>query len=113
MIPLTKELLRATYEYLWITPPFNKWNLPPSQVIEFKVTRNAKTQGDHALRKGVHTIRISCKKVASLGVLIDVMAHEMVHAKCDRDGVRSEHGKDFKRAARTVCRYHGFDEANF
>lgn len=113
MIHLTKELLRATYAYLWITPPFSKWALPPSQVIEFKVTRHPTTQGDHRLLKGIHTIRISCKKVGTLSTLIDVMVHEMVHVKCDRDGVRSEHGKDFKRAARIVCRYHGFDEANF
>ncbi len=112
-LPLTKELLRATYEYLRQTPPFKNWKLPPGEIVVFKVTRNASVEGDHMLRNGVHTIRCSSKKTGTTYVLLQLMAHEMCHAKCDRDGARSEHGAAFKRAARSVCRYHGFDEANF
>ena len=41
------------------------------------------------------------------------MAHEMVHAKCDAEGVRAEHGAEFKRRAALVCKYHGFDPKTF
>ncbi len=113
MLPLTKELLRGAYDFLRQTPPFKKWRLPPGEIIEFHVTRNPHVQGDHVLRKGQHTIRVSSKKVGATQTLIELMAHEMVHVKCDREGVVAAHGADFKRAARLVCKYHGFDEANF
>jgi len=112
-LPLTKELLRGTYDFLRLTPPFKKWKLPPGELVDFRVTRNATVHGDHLLRKGQHRIRVSSKKVGATRTLLELMAHEMVHVKCDREGVRSEHGAAFKRAARTVCRYHGFDEACF
>jgi len=112
-LPLTPALLEATYEFLRRTPPFHKWNLPPGEVVTFKVTRNAHVQGDHLLVKGKHTIRASSKKTGNTHNLIELMAHEMVHAKCDLEGVRAEHGAEFKRAARAVCKAHGFDEKNF
>ena len=112
-LPLTKDLLRGAYDFLRMTPPFKKWKLPPGEIVKFVVTRSPTVQGDHILVKGVHTIRVSCKKVGATSTLMELMAHEMVHVKCDRDGVKSEHGADFKRAARLVCKYHGFDEASF
>ncbi len=113
MLPITADLLRATYDFLRHTPPFKKWKLPPGEIVEFVANRNNTIQGDHLLLKGVHRIRISSKKVGATDTLIALMAHEMVHVKCDRDGVVAEHGKDFWRAAKSVCRYHGWDLANF
>jgi len=110
---ITPVLLEAAYEFLRRTPPFNKWGLVPGEIVVFKVTRNAHVQGDHVLVKGVHTIRVSSRKTGSTHNLIELMAHEMVHAKCDREGVRAEHGAEFKRRARVVCKAHGFDEKNF
>ena len=112
-LPLTKDLLRGTYDFLRLTPPFKKWKLPPGEVVLFVVTRNPLIQGDHIMVKGVHRIRVSSKKVSATWTLIELMAHEMVHVKCDRDGIKSEHGADFKRAARLVCKYHGFNEGHF
>lgn len=112
-LPLTKELLRGTYDFLRLTPPFKKWKLPPGEIVIFKVTRSPTVTGDHLLYKGQHTIRVSAKKVGSTQTLIELMAHEMVHVKCDREGVKTEHGFHFKGAACLVCKYHGFDEASF
>ena len=77
------------------------------------MTRNKTTCGDHLLENGVHRIRISSNKVSTTNVLVELMAHEMCHVKCDRDGVIAEHGADFLAAARTVCRIHGWDPASF
>ncbi len=112
-LPITPALLRATYDFLRVTPPFKSWGLPPGEDVVFKVTRSRNTHGDHLLHNGVHTIRVSCIKVGYTAVLISLMAHEMVHAVCDLEGVRSAHGKAFKRRAAAVCRYHGFDPMEF
>jgi len=112
-LPINPALLRATYDFLRATPPFKSWGLPPGEVVVFRITRSRKTQGDHLLIDGVHTIRVSSVKVGYTPALIALMAHEMVHAVCDREGVRSEHGAAFKKRAAAVCRYHGFDPMEF
>ena len=112
-LPLTPDLLRASYDFLRETPPFKRWGLPPGESVTFKVTRSVKTQGDHLLHDGKHTIRASSRKVGHTASLVALMAHEMVHVVCDREGVRSEHGAPFRKRAAAVCRYHGFDPAEF
>ncbi len=112
-LPINPALLCAAYDFLRATPPFKSWGLPPGSDVVFKVTRSRKTQGDHLLLNGIHTIRVSCVKVGYTAGLIVLMAHEMVHAACDLEGVRSAHGKAFKKRAAAVCRYHGFDPAEF
>lgn len=110
---ITPELLRASYNFLRETQPFKWWSLPLGEDVEFKVTRSRKTQGDHLLLDDVHTIRVSSRKVGYTASLVVLMAHEMVHVICDREGVRSEHGAAFRKRAVAVCRYHGFDPAEF
>jgi hypothetical protein len=112
-LPITPELLRASYDFLCATPPLERWDLPRGEDVVFKVTRSRKTQGDHLLLNGVHTIRVSCVKVGHTASLLALMAHEMVHVACDLKGVRSEHGASFRKRAKMVCRYHGFDPAEF
>lgn len=112
-LPLTPDLLRATYDFLRHTPPFKGWVLPPGHEVRFRITRSRSVQGDHLLEGGVHTVRVSCRKTGNTYVLVELMAHEMVHIMCDREGVRSERGSRFIRLAKTVCRHHGFDPKNF
>ncbi len=112
-LPLTPKLLRVSYEFLRETPPFRNWRLPEGAEVKFHVTRNRLVQGDHRMENGLHIIRISSAKIGNTHTLLEVMAHEMVHAACDRDGARSEHGRDFHRRARLVCKYHGFDSKSF
>ena len=112
-LPITPELLRAVYAFLLETPPFKRWGLPQGEDVIFQVTRNRKTQGDHLFINGVHTIRVSRVKIGYTAGLIALMAHEMVHAACDIERVRSEHGREFRKRAEEVCLYHGFDPAEF
>lgn len=106
-------MLEAVYDFLRRTPPFKNWGMPTSGEVMFRITRSTRTQGDHLLHRGRHTIRVSSRKVGHTWVLVELMAHEMVHVVCDRDGVRSEHGAEFMKRAILVCRYHGFDPKHF
>ena len=111
---LTPLMMAGMYDYLRTTPPFTWWRLPPSDDVQFHVTKDKKVLGDHHINeKGEHVYRLSADGVGTTDALARVMAHEMVHAHGDRKGVRSVHGAEFNKAADRVCRYHGFDRRLF
>ena len=106
---LTPEILRAAYEYLRACPPFNRWKLPQADEVEFHVTRHTDRRGDCEATVDGHCVRISAALIGRTSSLMETLAHEMIHVRLDRKGVRSHHGRDFQRCAAQVCRYHGFD----
>jgi hypothetical protein len=116
-LPLTRETKAAAYDYLRTTPPFNRWALPPSDEIKFRLTRNVNVRGYYVpTRKGNHVIGVSCRCIIRTQSLIELMAHEMVHlyqriAKRETSGV--EHNRDFTKLSERVCKCHGFDPALF
>ncbi len=113
-LPLTPALMEATYEYLRATPPFSRWRLPHADDIEFRVTRHRDRHGQCVTDGDRHIIVASEIKIRRTHSLIELMAHEMVHVHCHRQGeMRAEHGAVFRRHAATVCRYHGFDPGTF
>ncbi len=112
-LPITSALVRAAYEYLRHTPPFSNWRMPPGESVHFRVTHSIKVQGAHQLDGDVHTVWVSSRRTGHTDTLMSLMAHEMVHMVCDKAGVRSEHGAEFRRRADLVCRYHGWDPKHF
>ncbi len=104
---LTPALLRATYEYLVQTPPFSRWGMPAGEDVRFRVTRSRDSRG---YASGALEIGISSHNIGRTDSLLAVMAHEMVHVRVHATGHRrAEHGREFLRCARLVCRHHGFD----
>ena len=115
-LPLTPDILRHSYDFLNTTPPFNRWNLPDGEEITFVVIRSKTDAGWHMFDGGKHTIAISGRCVGFTHKLIEVMAHEMVHAHekhagAARSGVA--HSAAFHRWAAQVCKIHGFDPKGF
>ena len=78
-LPLTTDTLRHCYEFLDSTPPFNKWNLPDSPDVKFKVIRDPALRGWYRKENGKHTIGVSSSCVGHTLSLMIVMAHEMIH----------------------------------
>lgn len=108
---LTKELLRSIYDMLVLTRPFNKWKLPPSSVVIFRVLRTKAIRGDyHRDSKGRHVIRVSQGTCHTLLSVILTIAHEICHVK---DETRADHGWRFNQLADRVCRWHHFDRGLF
>ena len=115
---LTPEILKATYEFLRITPPFNRWGLPPGAEIDFRVTKTRKNIGAYhgPLGNGRHMIDISGARVLYIFLLIEIMSHEMIHLHQDigrTDTPNTQHNAEFQRLAKIVCRHHGYDPNNF
>ncbi len=114
---LTPQMLAAAYEYLRTTPPFKAWKLPHADEIELAVTLHRDREGDHCVyqRTTEHIIRVSAAAIKTTDALMQVMAHEMLHARQEitKTARRGGHNADFKRLAKRVCRYHGWDETKF
>jgi hypothetical protein len=118
-ITLNVAALRHAYELLADTAPFNRWNLPDSHDVIFRVMRARDTAGDYEFdRKSRHIIRISARCVGSLFTLLRIMAHEMIHlyqahTRPRTDTANVAHNAAFRRLSDEVCHYHGFDRAEF
>lgn len=111
-LPLTPERLQLAYEYLSACPPFDKWNMPDGDDIDFKVGRSRGEFGCYQ-QKAKHTVIISSHLIGRTAALLETMAHEMIHIHQDRTGMPLTHDLAFKRMAARVCTVHGFDPKPF
>jgi hypothetical protein len=118
-IRLTPDLMEGAYEFLRLTPPFKSWHLPHADEVEFVVSRHRTHVGYHrGVRRKMrsHEIGISEVCVGHTNTLLRTMAHEMIHQYQQRartETANTEHNADFLRLAKSVCRYHGWDEREF
>lgn len=115
MIFLTPDMLAGLYDVLRLTRPFKGWKLPPSEEVGFHVGDAESPQGEWWFDKGQHQLRVSAKKHHTLHSATMTLAHEMCHMREKQIGARMDvqHGWQFKRLARSVCRHHGFDLGQF
>ena len=114
-LKLTAEMLAFAYDYLACQPPYDKFNMPPSEDVRFLVIRQADRYAHYQMVDGVHTIAVSAKFVGRHETLLSTMAHEMIHLHCVAAGIRmrNPHGKAFQKLADEVCKIHEFDRRIF
>jgi len=112
---LTPAMLAAAYDLFRITPPFNRWRLPPSDEVEFGIGRARTHLAEYEPGEtSEHRIIIHETGVGYIYTVMELMAHEMVHLSlADTPHNRVEHGAEFRRRAAQVCKYHGFDPKRF
>jgi hypothetical protein len=113
---LAPEMLKASYDLLCTTPPFNRWNLPDSDDIVFKIDRDKKLSAWQTFDGIRHVICVSIACVSTVDLLNRYMAHEMVHVheanvRIDRNDV--EHSAAWRKWAAQVCKIHGYDPMAF
>jgi hypothetical protein len=115
MIPLNPEMLAYAYEYLCCTPPFEGWNLPASEDIKFIVLKTKDRMGHHCRRNGMHHIAISRAYIGRHMILLETMAHEMIHLHMSQTcwNRRNPHDAAFSAYADQVCKIHEFDRLTF
>ena len=114
-LPLKPENLEAAYEFIRTTPPFASWKLPHSDEIVFTVNKHQSFCGTYQSGPGErHEITISMACVGHTDTLLRIMSHEMIHLYQVISGIAPkgniQHDKDFRRRAKAVCKYHGWDE---
>lgn len=107
---LTPAILRSTYAFVRSTLPFSRWHLPEADEVEFHVLRKTDVMGDCFVNPDI--IRLSERRMSFTAKIVETMAHEMVHLYIDRHRLApaaSNHGAEFRRRWRQVCKHHGFD----
>lgn len=116
-LPLTKETLAASYDYLLTTPPFNEWHLPDSEDIDWQISKSRRHCGVTYchLATGRFRIEISSYRTRRTQSLTELMGHEMIHVLEWKNGIytKAEHSKAFHKLADKVCLIHGFDRGLF
>jgi SprT-like family len=117
-LPLTPEMLAAAYDFLSLTPPFDRWNMPPSDETSFKVSRSRKWFARYRWDGIRHTIEMSANAVAYSDTLFAKLSHEMIHMHLEELGMEGRGGPDthsgaFRSLAEEVCKHHGFDPKAF
>lgn len=114
-LPLSAEMLAHAYDYLACQPPFNKWNLPPSEDIKFAVIKKKDRYAHYQMIGGVHHIAFSSRYVGRHEILIATMAHELIHLHVEASCIStaSPHGAAFNKFADRICKIHEFDRLIF
>lgn len=117
---LTPEMLERCYDFLAHTQPFDEWNLPDAQDVDFRVVKTPELRGwyrnEGTIKRPKHVIAVSSNVIGHSNSLLLVMTHEMIHlhqadVKMETAGV--EHNAAFKKLLVQVCRRHGFDPKLF
>src|SRR5580698_698382 len=102
---LTPEALENAYEYLRITLPFRRWDLPHADNMVFRVMgardRYGHFKGRIKDNRDLNEIGVSQRKVHSTQMLMTTMAHEMIHLHQHEKGgsTRNAHNAHFHRLA--------------
>lgn len=114
-LPLTPAIVRAAYDFLNETPPFNRWNLPDGDDIRFKVARYQTAHGwlTTGRKHKRPLLVVSSAMVGHTSSLLAVMAHELVHLHQYMAKMEQSHGDGFRKLAAQVCKVHGFDPKAF
>ncbi len=112
---ITPHMIAGAYDFLRECPPYRGWKLPHSEVIEFRVVRDAGCYGYFQFNKR-HIIGVNDHGVGHTFSLIKVTAHEMIHLhqylnRLDSSG--SVHNANFRKLSDQVCRLHGWDAKMF
>lgn len=115
-LQLNKHILRAAYDFMANTQPFYKWNLPEGEDVAFYVVRDPKRYAWYRRNGERHEIGISSTNVGHTLTLMEKMGHEMIHVHEEHAGFcqpNTEHSAAFRKLAREVCKFHGFDPKTF
>ena len=114
-LPLTKDALALAYDYLCEFPPFNRWNMPPSEDVKFSVIKHKDRTAHYVCENGAHQIAVSSNYVGRHEMLLSSMAHEMLHLHMSQTcwNRRNPHDAAFQKWADRICKIHEFDRLIF
>ena len=114
MIDLKPQHIEAAYSLLRTLYPFDGYNLPEADEVEFRVVKDKRLLGWHHQRTNAdrtNVISISYRGVGHLDSLMRVLGHELIHLAQAVNGTstKSLHNAEFYRMAEEVCDSLGWD----
>jgi hypothetical protein len=109
---LTPFILEQMYLSFSCCHPLRNWNLPPPELIQFKVTRESDAMATYRDQEDLekpHIITISRLKNEHFDTIQRSLAHEIVHMSFWKTGAWDKHGTAFRTRTRQVAREFGWD----
>ena len=109
---LTPAILKNLYSAMYRMKPFNRWNMPLPEQINFVPNADKDAMGTYIYEDGEefeHTITVSTEMCGHLSTVIRVLAHECIHMSRWANDRWASHDKEFKRRAKVVSEELGFD----
>lgn len=109
---LTPAILKNLYSAIYCMKPFDRWNMPLPEEINFVVDKDPEVMGTYLYDDGgdhEHTITISAARCGHLSTVIRVLCHEAIHMSRHRTSKWTHHDKEFRSRAHRISSELGFD----
>ena len=109
---LTPAILKNLYSAIYCMKPFDRWNMPLPEEINFVVNQDKDVMGTYLYDDGgdhEHTITISSARCGHLDTVIRVLCHECIHMSRHKSSKWTYHDKDFRNRAHRISSELGFD----
>lgn len=109
---LTPKILENLYLCMASCHPMRNWDLPPPELISFKVTREMDAMATYRFDEDLdrpHIVTISRLKNEHFDTVQRSLAHEVVHMSFWKNGAWDKHGKAFRARTKAVAREFGWD----
>jgi hypothetical protein len=110
---LTPAILQNLYSAIYCMKPFDRWNMPLPEEVEFLVDKDEEIMGSYLYDTGndkyEHIITISAARCGHLGTVIRVLCHEAIHMSRHHTNKWTHHDKEFRNRAHRISSELGFD----
>ena len=109
---LTPAIVRNLYSAIYCMKPFDRWNMPLPEEIQFIVDKDPAVMGSYLYDTGEdyeHTITISAARCGHLDTVIRVLCHECIHMSRQKTNKWTHHDKEFRSRAHRISSELGFD----
>jgi len=109
---LSPAILKNLYCAIYCMKPFDRWNMPLPEEINFIVDQDPEVMGTYYYDDGgdyEHIITISSKKCGHLSTVIRVLCHECVHMSRHKTHRWTHHDAEFRRRTKSISDELGFD----
>ena len=109
---LTPAILKNLYSAIYCMKPFDRWDMPLPEEINFIVDKDKDVMGSYLYDTGEdfeHTITISSARCGHLDTVIRVLCHECIHMSRHKTHKWTHHDKEFRNRAFRISSELGFD----
>jgi hypothetical protein len=117
----TPKILESIYCLICQLPPVNKWKMPNTAEIDFKVTDKVFHDGEECYatytfngETDLHEILISREMNPNFTILLSSMLHECIHIRrLNKSEDWHLHDAVFKKYAKEICENYGLERIGF
>ena len=109
---LTPAILRNLYSAIYCMKPFDRWNMPLPEEVNFIVNTDKDVMGTYLYDTGEdyeHTITVSSARCGHLDTVMRVLCHECIHMSRHKTHKWTHHDKEFRSRAHRIASELGFD----